>query len=49
MAELMQMVMRLIQVRSNIAACSVVQPYMVEEADELEREIAKLARRMEVL
>lgn len=49
MIELMALVVRLIRVRAEIATFEKPQLYMLKEAEELEKEINKLAYKLEVL
>ena len=49
MAELMELVIKLVKVQAEIATFSSPQLYMIDEAEELEREIMRAARKLELL
>jgi len=49
MAELMELVIRFIKVQAEISSFDSPQRYMLQEADELEREIMRAARKLELL
>lgn len=49
MVELMELVIRLVQLRAEIATFDSPQRYMISEAEELEAEIMRAARKLELL
>ena len=47
MAELMDLVVKLIKLRADIITFSSMQPYMLAEAEDLENQILHLSRKMD--
>jgi hypothetical protein len=49
MVELMELVLQLVKLRAEISTFSSPQRYMLDEAEELETEIMRLAQKLELL
>ena len=49
MAELMELVIKFIKVQAEISSFDSPQRYMIQEADELEADIMRVARKLELL